>query len=225
VRGLERLISRLRPPASSSTWSSYELTTTYTEADAERKREFVAAAVAAVAPPLVWDLGCNEGRHSRIAAEVADTVVAMDADALVVGRLYEELAGDGVKNVLPLVVDVTDPSPGLGWRLSERRPLTERGRPDLTLALALVHHVAISGNVPIEEFVGSLHALGGDTVVEFPTPEDPMVQRLLSRKRPGDHPDYKREWFEHCLRERYEIVTSQELAGGQRVLYRARPRS
>jgi hypothetical protein len=224
VRGLERLISRLRPPASSSTWSSYELTTTYTEADARRKREFVAAAVAAVAPRVVWDLGCNEGRHSRIAAETAETVVAMDADALVVGRLYEELGRESVTNVLPLVVDVTDPSPGLGWRLSERRPLTERGRPDLTLALALVHHVSVSGNVPVDEFVGWLRAIGGEIVVEFPTPEDPMVQRLLSRKRPGDHPDYNREWFEQCLRERYDIVTSDELAGGQRVLYRARPR-
>jgi hypothetical protein len=225
VRGLERLISRLRPPASTSTWSSYELTTTYTEADAERKREFVASAVAGVGPGLVWDLGCNEGRHSRIAAETAETVVAMDADALVVGRLYEERTREGVTNVLPLVVDVTDPSPGLGWRLSERRPLTERGRPDLTLALALVHHVSLSGNVPLDEFVGWLHALGGETVVEFPTPEDPMVQRLLSRKRPGDHPDYNRDWFELCLRERYDVVTSDELAGGQRVLYRARPRS
>jgi hypothetical protein len=224
VRGLERLISRLEPSTDTSTWSSYELTTTYTEADAERKREFVAAAVAAVAPRLVWDLGCNEGRHSRIAAETAETTVAMDADALVVGRLYEELRREGLKNVLPLVVDVTDPSPGLGWRLSERRPLTERGRPDLTLALALVHHVSISGNVPIDEFVGWLYALGGETVVEFPTRDDPMVQRLLSRKRSGDHADYNRDWFERSLRERYDIVTSQDLAGGQRVLYRARPR-
>ena len=129
-----------------------------------------------------------------------------------------------MKNVLPLVVDVTDPSPGLGWRLRERRPLTERGRPDLTLALALVHHVSISGNVPIDEFVGWLHGLGGEIVVEFPTREDPMVQRLLSRKRPGDHPDYNREWFEQCLRERFDAVATEELAGGQRVLYRARPR-
>jgi SAM-dependent methyltransferase len=225
VQGLERLISRLRPPAAGSTWSSYELTSTYTEADAERKRAFVAAAVAAAQPRLVWDVGCNEGHHARLAATTADTVVAMDADAVVVGRLYEELAREQVTNVLPLVVDVTDPSPGLGWRLSERRPLADRGRPDLTFALALVHHVSIPGNVPIAELVRWLHGLGGETVVEFPTPEDPMVQRLLSRKRPGDHPDYNREWFERCLRERFDVVASDELAGGQRVLYRARARA
>jgi SAM-dependent methyltransferase len=225
VRGLERLISRLRPPSRDSMWSSYELTTTYSESDAERKRAFVAEAAAAVAPQLVWDIGCNEGRHARLAAERAEAVVAMDADPVVVGRLYEDLKRDGVTNVVPLVVDVTDPSPGLGWRLSERRPFTDRGAPDLTLALALVHHVSISGNVPVVEFVAWLRRLGGEVVVEFPTPDDPMVQRLLSRKRPHDHPDYNREWFEACLRERFDVLAVQELGGGTRVLYRARARA
>jgi hypothetical protein len=221
VRGLERLISRLRPRAAVSAWSSYELTTTYSEADAERKRAFVAEAVAAASPRVVWDIGCNEGHHARLAAESAEIVVAMDADAVVIGRLYEYLKRERVTNVLPLVVDVTDPSPGLGWRLGERRPVTDRGRPDLTLALALVHHLSISANVPIAEVVSWLHALGGETVVEFPTADDPMVQRLLSRKRDGDHPDYNREWFERCLRERFDVVAWEELAGGQRLLYRA----
>jgi hypothetical protein len=225
VRGLERLISRLRPRMAVSAWSSYELTTTYTEGDAKRKRAFVAEAVTAVSPRVAWDIGCNEGHHARLAAESAETVVAMDADAVVIGRVYEELKRERVTNVLPLVVDITDPSPGLGWRLSERRSVAERGRPDLTLALALVHHVSIPGNVPIAEFVEWLRELGGETVVEFPTPDDPMVQRLLSRKRAGDHPDYNREWFERCLLERFDVVSSEELAGGQRVLYRARPRS
>jgi hypothetical protein len=103
--------------------------------------------------------------------------------------------------------------------------LTDRGAPDLPLALALVHHVSISGNVPVVEFVDWLRRLGGEVVVEFPTPDDPMVQRLLSRKRQHDHPDYNREWFEACLRERFDLLASQELGGGTRVLYRARARA
>jgi hypothetical protein len=224
VRGLERLISRLRPGHRTNGWSSYELTTTYTHDDAERKRAFVAEGVAAERPTLVWDVGCNEGHHARIAADVAEHVVAMDADADVVGRLYASLRRENVPNVLPLVIDVSDPSPGLGWRARERRPLPDRGRPDLTMCLALVHHVSISANVPIAEFVDWLGELGGATIVEFPTAEDPMVQRLLSRKRAGEHPDYNREWFERCLGERFDVVASAELAGGRRVLYRARPR-
>ncbi|MGH2996480.1 MAG: methyltransferase, partial [Gaiellaceae bacterium] len=208
VKGLERLVSRLRWARSRSAWSGYGLTTTYSAADAERKKQYVAEAVAAERPRLVWDLGCNEGRHARIAAETADHVVAMDADAVVVDRLYNELGHEGTTNVLPLAVNIVDPSPGLGWRGLERRPLPERGSPDLTLCLALIHHVSIGGNVPVAEFLDWLHGLSTALVIEFPTPEDPMVQGLLARKRPGDHPDYRREWFERCLSERFDVVRS-----------------
>ena len=173
----------------------------------------------------MWDVGCNEGHHARVAAEVAETVVAMDADAVVVDRLYDALKRERVPNVLPLVVDVTDPSPALGWARQERRPLEGRGRPDLILCLALVHHVAIGGNVPVASFLDWLRGLGGAAVVEFPTPEDPMVARLLSRKREGTHPDYNREWFERCVDERFDVVATEELAGGRRVLYLVRPRA
>jgi SAM-dependent methyltransferase len=224
VGRLERLVSRLRPPRSHSTWSGYGLTTTYSEEDAERKRRFVDDVVRSESPALVWDVGANEGRHARDAAESASYVVAMDADAVVVDRLYGELAAERTENVLPLVVNVVDPSPGLGWRGLERKPLAERGRPDLTICLALVHHVSISGNVPVAAFLDWLRELGGALVVEFPTPDDPMVARLLARKREHDHPDYRRDWFEQCLAERFEVLDSLELGGGTRVLYRARPR-
>jgi SAM-dependent methyltransferase len=225
VRKLERLVSRLRPAQSRSAWSGYRPTTTYSEEDAERKARFVRDAVAGEAPRLVWDIGCNEGRHARIAAQSADYVLAMDADAVVVDRLYEELAQEESTRILPLVVNVADPSPGLGWRGLERRPLLDRGRPDLIICLALAHHVSIAGNVPIAAFVDWLRDLGGTLVIEFPTQDDPMVRRLLARKRAGDHPDYRREWFEQRLSERFDVAESEELASGTRVLYRTRPRA
>jgi SAM-dependent methyltransferase len=225
IRGLERLIGRLRWEPGRSTWSEYGPQTTYTSDDAERKARFVADAVAEARPRLVWDLGCNDGRHSRIAAQTAEHVVAMDADSLVVDRLYRALADEKESRILPLTVDVTDPSPALGWRGQERRPLLDRGRPDLTLALALIHHVSISGNVPVAEFLDWLHGVTRSLVIEFVSPEDPMAGRLLSRKRPGDHPDYRADWFEQCLAERFEIVRSEQLAAGARTLYLARPKS
>jgi hypothetical protein len=227
IRGLERLIGRLRWGAAGarSAWSEYGLETTYSRDDAERKARFVADAVASEGPRLVWDLGCNEGRHARIAAEGAEHVVAMDADSLVVDRLYGALREENETRILPLTVNVVDPPPALGWRGQERRPLLERGRPDLTLCLALIHHVSISGNVPVAEFLDWLHGASRSLVIEFVSPEDPMARRLLARKRPGDHPDYRADWFEQCLTERFEVVRSEQLAAGARTLYLARPKA
>ena len=227
IRGLERLIGRLRWGAAGarSAWSEYGLETTYSHDDAERKARFVADAVASEGPRLVWDLGCNEGRHARIAAEGAEHVVAMDADSLVVDRLYGALREENETRILPLAVNVVDPPPALGWRGLERRPLLERGRPDLTLCLALIHHVSIGGNVPVAEFLDWLRGVTGSLVIEFVSPEDPMARRLLARKRPGDHPDYRADWFEQCLTERFEVVRSEQLAAGARTLYLARPKA
>ena len=222
VKGLERLIGRLEWEPARSTWSEYGPETTYTSGDAERKAQFVREAVESEGPRLVWDIGCNEGVHSRIAAERADYVVAMDADALVVDRLYRALAGEEQAKILPLTVDIADPPPGLGWRGAERRPLADRGRPDLTLCLALLHHVSIAGNVPVAEFLDWLRATTRSTVIEFVSPEDPMARRLLARKRPNDHPDYRADWFERCLHERFDVVRSETLAGGLRTLHLAR---
>lgn len=225
VKGLERLIGRLRWEPPQSTWSDYGLETTYSTDDAERKARFVREAVSSEGPKLVWDLGCNEGVHARIAAETADYVIAMDADALVADRLYRALRDEGQKKILPLTVNVVDPPPGLGWRGAERKPLPERGRPDLTLALALIHHVSIAGNVPIAEFLDWLRQTTRAVVIEFVSPEDPMAHRLLARKRPNDHPDYNEEWFDRCLRERFDVVRSETLAGGQRTLHLARSKT
>jgi SAM-dependent methyltransferase len=225
VKGLERLVSRLKWRPAGSAWSEYGPTTTYSDEDAERKAAFVAEAVGAVRPRVVWDLGANEGRHSRIAAETADHVVAVDADPLVVDRLYATLKAEGRTTILPLTTNLVDPSPGLGWRGLERRPLADRGRPDLALCLALVHHVSIGGNVPVTELLDWLRGLDSAVVVEFPTPDDPMVRRLLARKRPHDHPDYRRDWFERCLAERFDVLRSEELSSGTRVLYLVRPKS
>ena len=129
----------------------------------------------------------------------ADYALAVDADAAVVEALYRELRAEGSGTILPLVGNLADPSPGLGWRGEERRPLVDRGRPELTLALALVHHVALTSNVPVRDFLDWLAGLGTELVIEFPTREDPMVKRLLARKGPGANPDYDTETFERAL--------------------------
>ena len=146
----------------------------------------------------------------------------MDGDEVAVDRLYRELRAEGSDGILPLAVDLVDASPGLGWRGEERPPLERRAKPDLVLALALVHHLAIGANVPLPAVVDWLAGLGAALVVEFPTREDPMVARLLSRKREDAHPDYELERFEALLGERFDVARREPR--GSRVLFEARPR-
>jgi ribosomal protein L11 methylase PrmA len=168
----------------------------------------------------VWDIGCNVGVFSRIAAERARYVVAMDGDHVAIDRLYRALKADRVPNILPLVVNIADPSPNLGWRNMERKRIDERGRPDLVLALALIHHVVIGANIPLAEFVQWLFDLGGDLVIEFVTREDPMVATLLRNKEDHYH-DYHEDVFERTLAAKFQVVKRQSLGSGTRILYYA----
>jgi SAM-dependent methyltransferase len=205
-------------------WTAYGERNSYTDEDARRKDDFVREVATSRDWTLVWDIGCNNGRYARIAAEGARTVVAVDADPGPVELLYRDLRSEGDEKILPLTMNLADPSPGLGWRGLERRSLPERGRPDLVLALALVHHVAISANVPLRELLDWLASLGAALVIEFPTREDPMVKKLLAPKREGLHPDYELGFFERCLNELFEVERSERLESGTRVLYYARPK-
>jgi hypothetical protein len=224
ARKLRSLTERLRwePPA--GVWTAYGERNSYSDEDAARKEDFVREAARACSPQLVWDIGANNGRYSRIAAEQATTVVAIDADQGPVELLYRELRDAGDDRILPLAIDLADPSPGLGWRGLERRTLADRGRPDLVLALALVHHLTISANVPVSEVVDWLAGLGAALVIEFPTREDAMVQKLLAPKRTGLHPDYELGFFERCLAGAFTVERSERLGSGTRVLFLARPK-
>ena len=224
VRKLRRLVEGLEWRAGASTWSDYAENTTYDEGERARKAAFVRRAAAARAGGVVWDLGANTGEYSRVAAEHARLVLALDADHLAVERNFRALAAAGRTDVLPLVGDVTDPSPGLGWRGRERRTLVERSSPDLVLALALVHHVAIGAHVPLPEFGAWLGGLGGDLVVEFVAKDDPQTRRLL-RHKDDRYDDYTLSALEASLAATHEVVAREELQGGLRTLLHARRRS
>ncbi|MCA9795235.1 MAG: methyltransferase, partial [Candidatus Eremiobacteraeota bacterium] len=220
VEGLHKLLRRLEWKAASSTWSGYESEHNYSNEDEEKKRQFVRKLATSKRWKLVWDLGCNLGQYSLIAAESADTVVSMDGDPLVIDRLYHRLRDKKVGNVLPLVMDLSDPSPDQGWRLAERKSLAERGRPELTLCLALMHHLVISANLPVASVLDWLAELETAAVIEFVTREDSMVKRLLAN-REDQYDDYNVEPFEKALEERFAIVERLELAS--RILYSVAP--
>ncbi len=220
VRRMRKLVEGLTPKRGRSAWTDYREIAPYSAEDAKRKERFVREAGPA---RLAWDLGANDGRFARVLE--AETIVAADGDEQVAGELYAALRREGSRTILPLVVDLADPSPGLGWRGLERRRLEERGRPDLVLALALVHHLAIGRNVPFGELAAWLRGLGGRLVIEFADREDPMVKRLLAAKRAETHEDYGRGEFERALGGDFEVERREELGSGTRTLYQARPRS
>ncbi len=224
ARKLLKLVRRLRSRRSASTWTDYRDTCSYSDADREAKERFVRGAVQDRRPDLVWDLGCNDGAFTRVAAEHARYVVAIDADDVVVDRFYRTLRDGGPTNVLPLVMNLVDPSPSRGWRGAERRGFADRGRPDLVLALALVHHLAIAANVPLSEVVAWLRSLDTPVVIEFAAPEDPMVQRLLANKPPGLHDDYRFDAFDRLLEDSFTVDRREPLPGGTRTLHLVTPR-
>jgi hypothetical protein len=224
VSRLRKLVNRLEWKAGRSAWTAYREENTYSDADAERKAEFVRRAAAGSRSELVWDLGANDGAYSRIAAEHADCVIALDSDHATVDGLYRRLREEGNEKIIPMVGNLVDSSPGMGWRGLERKPLEDRGEPDLVLALALIHHLSITGNVPLRELLDWFASLGAPLVIEFPTREDPMVKRLLAAKADGLHTDFELAEFERLLGERFDVGEREELPSGTRVLFFAKPR-
>ena len=224
LKGLRKLVERLDWKAGRTAWSEYREENTYSDADDAAKAKFVGEVATAAGSPLTWDLGANDGAYARIAAEHADCVVALDFDHATVDGLYRRLRADGDERIVPLVGNLVDPSPGLGWRGAERRPLERRGKPGLVLALALVHHLSITGNVPLAELLDWFASLGAPLVIEFPTREDPMVERLLAAKAEGLHTDFELGEFERLMGDRFEVERREELPSGTRVLFSARPR-
>jgi ribosomal protein L11 methylase PrmA len=225
VRGLRKLVGRLewQPPASH--WEGYRDTCSYSAGDRETKLAFVASALAGLGDQsLVLDLGANDGAFSRVAAQHARQVVAVESDHAVTDTLYRQLRADGERRILPLVMDLADPSPGGGWRGTERASFTHRAGADTVLALAVVHHLAIGRNVPLPEVCDLLATLGRSVVVEFVEAADPMAQQLLANKPAGLFPDYRRDAFESLLAERFRIERREPLPSGTRTLYLGVPR-
>lgn len=221
VANLERTVRSLRWKAQASTWSDYADRPHYSDDDLTAKEAFVRRAVEAHRPPLVLDLGANDGHFSKLAVDQgAERAVAVDSDHLVVDRLYRHLRDSGEQRILPLVMDLADPSTGIGWRGVERPAFTERVRPDLVLALAVVHHMALTDTIPLRLIVELLADFGAPVVVEFPHREDPMAKRLLARKRDGLFDGYDVPEWEAALEERFEIVEREPAPSGRRTLYR-----
>lgn len=221
VKGLKKLVSRLTWQRDTSTWSHYTELTHYSDTDTNAKKQFVTQVLKQQHRRLIWDLGCNTGTYSELAALHADYVVALDGDHLAVEHFYQRLKLQQQGNILPLVTNFTDPSPNRGWRCRERRTLPARGTPDLVICLALIHHLVIGGNIPMQEIISWLSSLGEELIIEFVAKDDPMVRRLLINK-PDQYADYDIRYFEQYLQNYFRICSQYPLGSGNRYLYYAK---
>ena len=218
VRKTRKLVQKLSWGGEGSEWGGYEEFHNYSESDHALKEGFVEDCVRDSGAATVWDIGANTGQFARIAARHAKQVLALDIDHFAVERMYRRNVADGIGNILPLVQNVSDPSPNWGWRNRERSDLVSRAKPDLVLCLALIHHVVITANVPLDEFVEWLASLSEQLVIEYVSRADDKVQALL-RNKEDKYDDYHRERLEASLLRHFSIERQQSLESGNRFLY------
>jgi hypothetical protein len=222
LAGLRRVVAGLRSRATSA-WAGYDDTNSYDQAAIEQKTAFVREACETLGGGrLAWDWGANTGRYSRVVAERYATVVAMDADAGAVDGLYTELRGSGAaRGILPLVIDCMDPSGARGWRGAERLALKARGAPELTLCLALIHHLCLGRGVPLDQCLDFALQDAPHALVEFVAAEDSLAQSLLVGRR-VIHPGYDLATFKHLAAQRARIVAEAALSPTRQILLLAR---
>ena len=223
VASLRDAVQGLHWQPAGTLWASYASDHGYSDAAIQAKRRVVREYVAAVAPRTVWDLGGNTGTFSRIAREVADLVVCFDADPAAVERNYREVRERKETGLLPLQMDLMNPSPANGWAHEERLSLEARGPADLVMALAIVHHLAIANNVPLATLADWLARLGGSLVIEFVPKSDEQLARLLAN-RADIFPHYTAEGFERAFELRWRIEAKQRIDDSPRTVYLMRRR-
>ncbi len=215
---LETGLRRLRWRPRGTTWAEYYAETNYSAEAWEDKQRQVERIVGQVSPRSVWDLGSNTGIFSRIAGRTAELTIAFDMDGAAVEKNYLECVRNDEDGILPLVLDLANPSPGLGWANDERASLLDRGKPELVLALALIHHLAIGNNLPLDRVAAFLADMSPRLLVEFVPKSDSQVQRMLA-SREDIFPDYTRQGFEAAFCQRFTICESIPLRESERRLY------
>jgi len=221
VRKLRALVTSLDWEHGSDGWSDYG-SCGHVSRDRDAKSEFLRSAIDRVGPDRVLDLGANDGHFSTIAAETGAQAIALDSDEAVLDDLYRRSAGLSLSVVL---TDLGNPSPAQGWAGMERSGIIERARPDLVIAYGLIHHLIYAASIPPREVLRWLRGFGTPVVVEFVSPADEMVAKLVGNKLPHElHGGREEEEFRALLGDFFEIRSERKLLSDTRVLFDLDPR-
>jgi 2-polyprenyl-3-methyl-5-hydroxy-6-metoxy-1,4-benzoquinol methylase len=199
-------------------WSSYYSAEHHTQKYLDEKKEIVKNLLNRVNPNTVWDIGANEGEFSKIAAEQSNAVIAFDSDHNCIENCYNYVRKNKVQNLVPLIMDFTNPSPSIGWANSERKSLLERAEVDLVLVLAIIHHLCISNNVPLGLAAEFFSKISKWLIIEFVPKDDPMVKKLLLH-REDIFDNYSIESFEKEFGKFFVFVERKKVPDSKRVIY------
>ena len=224
IDSLESAIKKLNWQAKGTEWADYYEDTNYSSESHQHKKQIVSEFLDRINPESVWDLGANNGTFSRIASDRGIKTISFDLDPVAVEKNYIECVKKSETNILPLLLDLTNPNPGIGWENQERVSLLERGPTDTVFALALIHHLSISNNVPFDKISSFLRSICKSLIIEFVPKNDSKVQRLLS-SREDIFPNYTKDLFESKFEKDFEIQNAIKIKDSNRTLYQMKRRS
>ncbi len=217
LNDLISVINRLENKSNNSVWIGYDVSNTYASNDEKLKEGFIKDfALDFPKASTIIDLGCNTGHYSFLLPEHLN-VISSDFDTDCIDDVYNKLKLNQKKNVTPVVLDLMNPSGDIGWDLKERSSIFRRMKPDGFLALALIHHICIAKNVPLEMFVKFLSKLAPRGVLEWVEKDDPMVSFLL-KNREDIFLNYKWDTFETILNKYFVIRKIEKINSGYRRL-------
>lgn len=218
IDSLESAIRKLRWNSQGTEWDDYYDNMNYSLEGFRHKQQIVSYFLDKLNPKVVWDLGANTGIFSRIPCDKKVQVISFDVDPAAVEKNYIKCISTGEKNILPLLLDLTNPSPSIGWNNKERISLLERGPADTVFALALIHHLAISNNLPLNEIADFFSRICDSLIIEFVPKEDSQTQRLLSTRK-DIFTNYNQQNFEYEFEKVFVIRESIPVRSSQRSLY------
>jgi len=218
IDNLESAIKKLKWHPKGTEWSDYYEDTNYSTDALEHKKRIIAEFLDEISPKNVWDLGANVGMFSRLASDKGVDTISFDIDPAAVEKNYLDCVAQGETKILPLLIDLTNPSSGIGWQNNERMSLIDRGPADTVLALALIHHLAISNNVPLNQIAEFFSTICNSLVIEFVPKSDSQVKRLLST-RENIFDNYLQPVFEEEFGRYFKIIRSEVITDSERTLY------
>ena len=218
VENLASAVEKLDWQPEGTGWAEYEKFHNYSPAAREQKHDLVDKFLTRTGSSMVWDLGANTGRYSRIASQKEITTISFDIDPGAVELNYLSMKKERDQHLLPLVLDLSNPSPALGWNLDERESFIARGPADAVLALALIHHLAIGNNVPLPQLASFFALICHWLIIEFVPKSDPQVGKLL-QVRTDIFSDYDQDNFLVAFGSKFDLLSMEGIADSDRSLF------